>query len=236
MGLRVKNWSRFQHFRDRNPPWIKLYKTLVDDPDWHELDPADAKALVMIWLIASESGGTLPEPKRLAFRLRVTASDVKSMLSRLSHWLENHDINVISPRYHNDAPETETESERETEKETKAEEEGGSSATIEDRISNAGKPELAKIAHGCRQEFATCPLAGFENATRIGSTPAVRDATTAFLRVVSNMIEPPEAPAIYFEGFVRKSAERLGTSDGQSSTDIETEARRKRLREAGLWR
>jgi hypothetical protein len=28
--LRVKNWSEFQHYKDRNPPWIKLHRTLLD--------------------------------------------------------------------------------------------------------------------------------------------------------------------------------------------------------------
>src|SRR5690606_19747530 len=29
--LTVKNFERFQHYKDRNPPWIKLYNDLLDD-------------------------------------------------------------------------------------------------------------------------------------------------------------------------------------------------------------
>jgi hypothetical protein len=57
MAARVKNWKKFQHFKDRSPPWIKLYRDLLDDPDWHELSGDEAKALVMIWLVASENDG-----------------------------------------------------------------------------------------------------------------------------------------------------------------------------------
>jgi len=27
--LRVKNWGKFQHYKDRNPPWIKLHRGLL---------------------------------------------------------------------------------------------------------------------------------------------------------------------------------------------------------------
>ena len=63
--LRVKDWNKFQHFRDRKPPWIKLYRDVLDDLEWHELDPVAAKCLTMIWLIASETDGNLPATKKL---------------------------------------------------------------------------------------------------------------------------------------------------------------------------
>ena len=51
--MKIKNWSQFQHFKDRRPPWIKLYRDILDDIEWHELDAKSAKVLVMLWLIAS---------------------------------------------------------------------------------------------------------------------------------------------------------------------------------------
>ena len=112
--MRVKEWEKFQHFKDRKPPWIKLYRELLDDPDWHELDPKAAKFLVMLWLIASEDEtktGTLPSIRRLAFRLRIKEEKLFEILQTLSHWLILDDIKVISTRYHDDIPETETETE-----------------------------------------------------------------------------------------------------------------------------
>ena len=116
MAYRVKNWHRFQHFKDRRPPWIKLYRELLDDPDWHELDSEASKALVMLWLIASEDDGRLPDLKKIAFRLRIGEQKAKTLIGKLSHWLEQDDINEISERHQSDAPETETETETETEK------------------------------------------------------------------------------------------------------------------------
>ena len=111
--MRVKNWHKFQHFKDRKPPWVKLYRDILDDLEWYELDPEAAKSLVMIWLIASESDGVIPDMKTLSFRLRVTQQKAKSLIDKLSHWLIFDDINVISNGYQSDRPETETETETE---------------------------------------------------------------------------------------------------------------------------
>jgi len=118
---KIKNWHQFQHFKDRKPPWIKLYRDLLDDVDWHDLDPKAAKHLVMIWLVASEYDGELPDIKTLAFRLRVPENEAKSIVSKLSHWLIQTDISVILERYQVDSLEIETEKETEREVEGKRE-------------------------------------------------------------------------------------------------------------------
>lgn len=114
--MHIKNWKKFQHFKDRKPPWVKLYRDLLDDLEWHELDPKAAKVLVMLWLIASEDEGRIPTTKQLAFRLRMSEKETEVCVSKLSHWLGQDDINTISERYQDDALETEVE--KETEKET----------------------------------------------------------------------------------------------------------------------
>ena len=112
---RIKGWNKFQHFKDRRPPWVKLYRDLLDDMDWHELDGDSAKTLISLWLIASENEGQLPSMRKLAFRLRMTEKALAAVISQLDHWLEVDDNEPISARYQDDAPETETETETETE-------------------------------------------------------------------------------------------------------------------------
>ena len=114
--MRIKNWTKFQHFKDRRPPWVKLYRDILDDLEWHELDPLAAKVLVMLWLIASENDGRIPDTKTLAFRLRLTEIKTKEIVIKLSHWLEQDDINVISSGYQVDSTERETETEKETDR------------------------------------------------------------------------------------------------------------------------
>jgi hypothetical protein len=112
--MKIKNWNKFQHFKDRKPPWVKLYRDVLDDIEWFELDPLASKVLVMCWLIASEDDGKLPLAKTLAFRLRMTEKQTIDCLNKLSHWLEQDDINTISKQYQTDSLETETETEKET--------------------------------------------------------------------------------------------------------------------------
>lgn len=102
----VKNWSTFQHYRDTRtggpPPWIKLYRKLLDDPQWFALSGDDAKLLIGIWLVVAETEGQLPDTTTLAFRLRVPEKDVDRALQRLKDaWLydpngQNPELNASS--------------------------------------------------------------------------------------------------------------------------------------------
>jgi hypothetical protein len=140
--MRIKNWDRFQHFKDRKPIWIKLYRDLLDDLNWHELDPKSAKALVMIWLIASEELGILPETKTLAFRLRMSEKETKEVVTRLSSWLEQDDINAISEGYQDDMPEKRRE---ETKKEKEIEAPEGVSQQVWDSFVKQRKSKKAQV-------------------------------------------------------------------------------------------
>ena len=114
--VKVKNWNKFQHFKDRRPPWIKIHREILDDPDWHDLDGEAAKALIGLWLIASEDpsmSGELPDTRKLTFRLRISEAKLNQLLAKLDHWLDQYDIGAISERYRADDPETETETETE---------------------------------------------------------------------------------------------------------------------------
>jgi len=95
MTLNIKNWAKFQHFKDRKPPWVKLYRDILDDMEWHKLDGDSAKLLVSLWLIGSEDSGNIPPVDELAFRLRLDKKHVQKCLGQLGHWL-------ISERYQDD--------------------------------------------------------------------------------------------------------------------------------------
>jgi hypothetical protein len=115
---RVKNWEKFQHYRDRKPTWIKLYRELLDDPDWHELDGDASKVLAMCWLVASEDEfGWLPPIKTLAFRLRMTQNKLQQALMNLKNWLVQDDIEPLAGCYQSASLEREKEKEKEEEKE-----------------------------------------------------------------------------------------------------------------------
>jgi len=56
----VKNFERFQHYKDRSPPWIKLYNELLDDYEFGRLPDASKMHLIAIWLLASRSENKIP--------------------------------------------------------------------------------------------------------------------------------------------------------------------------------
>lgn len=69
----VKNFERFQHYKDRSPPWIKLYNELLDDYDFGLLPDASKMHLVAIWLLASRSDNKIPlDPKWIARKISAT--------------------------------------------------------------------------------------------------------------------------------------------------------------------
>jgi hypothetical protein len=84
--LRVPDWSGFQHYKDRTPPWLKLPRRLIDDVNYHGLSAEAAKCLMLIWIVASDTrsdDGRLPDSKALAFRLRVSQRDLELIVGEL---------------------------------------------------------------------------------------------------------------------------------------------------------
>ncbi len=170
MTYRIKGWVKFQHFKDRRPPWIKLYRDILEDPDWHELDGDTAKILVALWLLASEDDeqqGQLPDARRLAFRLRISETKVNQALTKLSHWLEQDGINTISSGYQDDAPETETETETETEIETKKEKrEIQKALPCPDSVNPATWSDFLQVRKAKKAPVTAAAISGIEREAR----------------------------------------------------------------------
>jgi hypothetical protein len=58
--LKVKNWEQYQHYKQRNPPWIKLYHSLLDDYNYSCLPDASKLLYVSILLLASRTNNQIP--------------------------------------------------------------------------------------------------------------------------------------------------------------------------------
>jgi hypothetical protein len=119
MQLKPKNWSVFQHYKDRCPPWIKLHRDLLNDRTFMRLPLASKAIAPLMWLLASESkdgvfDGSIDE---LVFRLHITDKEYQQGVKPL---IDNGFFLVASgvlADYTQVAiPETETERETETKK------------------------------------------------------------------------------------------------------------------------
>jgi len=57
--LKVKNWEKLQHYKNRNPTWIKFYTALLDDADFETLPDSSKLHLILLWLLAARKGNRL---------------------------------------------------------------------------------------------------------------------------------------------------------------------------------
>lgn len=116
--IRVAKWLDYQHYKQRDPPWVKLHRKLLANPDWFALPDSAARLLPELWLIASERGGALPASRVLAFRLHRTDAQIIAGLNSLvaNGFLEDAS-GVLAPRLQDASPEErrgETEQREET--------------------------------------------------------------------------------------------------------------------------
>lgn len=86
--IRIPNWAKFQHYKRRRPPWIRLYRDLLEKPQWHALTGDAAKLLVELWLKASDEGhdkeGVISTPTAdLAWQLRKPVEQLVPLLLEL---------------------------------------------------------------------------------------------------------------------------------------------------------
>jgi hypothetical protein len=85
VAIIVKNWTHFQHYKHRRPPWIRLYRDLLDDVTYRRLPLASRALAPDIWLLASEFDGgiVMLSDEEIAYRLRITEKELLSGLSPL---------------------------------------------------------------------------------------------------------------------------------------------------------
>ena len=122
MNLKPKNWDKFQHYKDRCPPWIKLHRDLLNDKEFMRL-PLASKALApLLWLLASESkdGCFQADSDELEFRLRIASKDIDEGLKPLiDKGFFVIASGVLADSLQDAIPERETEREGETEERQK---------------------------------------------------------------------------------------------------------------------
>lgn len=58
--LRVKNWEKHQHYKNRNPTWIKLHASILNDYELTSCTDRTQLHLIKIWILASKLNGFIP--------------------------------------------------------------------------------------------------------------------------------------------------------------------------------
>ena len=119
--IKILNWQDFQHYKNRRPPWIKLYRALLDKKEWRALSDFSARLLVELWLLAAENNDGIIdlEPDALAWRLRYASNMLAKIESALQELATEGFIeyasNMLAGCKQHAIPEREVETEKEGE-------------------------------------------------------------------------------------------------------------------------
>jgi hypothetical protein len=100
----VRNWYSFQHYKDRNPPWIKLYNELLDDYEFDSLPDSAKGHLVCIWMLASRLDNKIPyKPLWIAKKIGANSNvDITALIEMgfLKEWsIDTDEANQWDSRY-----------------------------------------------------------------------------------------------------------------------------------------
>lgn len=84
MKYEITNWRDHQHYKDRNPPWIKLHFSLLSSEDWVSFNDQSRVLMVACMLIGSRTEGIIDgSPKGLEYLRRVAYLNTKPNLNQL---------------------------------------------------------------------------------------------------------------------------------------------------------
>ena len=57
----IRNWKKFQHYSQRNPPWIRLYASLLRERNYQKLSDTARSHLIGLFILASQHQNSLPD-------------------------------------------------------------------------------------------------------------------------------------------------------------------------------
>jgi hypothetical protein len=169
----VVDWRRFQHYRDRTPPWIKDYVEQLDDAEYLQLTGARRGLLQDLRRVfASARGRVRGDTRTLSRRLNlhVTSADLEALVhagfiellasDALAERLQR-DSNLLAERYRSRARgEEEGEGETSTQEVSASPTRSAEAPPSPPPPQGAASPSTAAVANGPRppgrSEF-TCP-------------------------------------------------------------------------------
>ena len=113
--LRIKNYEKYQNHRAKDPRWVKLYRSILNDHAFLKLDPVSRYVYIGLVILASETGNSIVnDVTYLCHRLAIPATQL-NLKPLICSGLIVASLRTIQRQ--KSASETETERETETETE-----------------------------------------------------------------------------------------------------------------------
>ena len=97
--VRVRNLAKYQHYKDRNPPWIKLHRDLLEDYEFESLPDATKAHALLLLLLAARLENKIPsDPEWIARKIGARSPvDIESLVrSRFLERVETEPEHVAS--------------------------------------------------------------------------------------------------------------------------------------------
>jgi hypothetical protein len=211
--LAIKNYDRFQHYKDRNPLWIKFYNSVLDDYAVQQLPETQQRHLFLIWLLASRHGNRIPfDPKWIARTIHARSKlDLQAMIdagfltvvadgpAELLPEPEQHAIGVLAEPEHPASPRAlaERRGREETETEKNSSSSGRSAreqllAMVPNR--RAWEMELDAALDGMHGPKATSVQLEIACRDYLGNGDAERPSLAHFRRYIKRAVEADRPP------------------------------------------
>ena len=172
MKVEIRNWRHFQHYKDRRPPWVKLYTEILDDFD-EDGNPKQFRALpdtakltfLMLLALASRYNGIIPtdDPQWLATHTGLAPESVNLAPLLQAKYIHASKVasKALAGRKHVATDvlcsETDTETDTDTHSQRAGEGEVGKSLGSMTKAIRGCRPEYAEInAMHLEQVLAAC--------------------------------------------------------------------------------
>lgn len=79
--IEICNWSQYQHYKDRCPPWIKLHGDILNSRLWTMCDDASRVLALALMVMASKHHNKIPyDEKYIKAVARVKKFDLKPLI------------------------------------------------------------------------------------------------------------------------------------------------------------
>ena len=194
--IRVVNWERFQHYKHRNPPWIKLYVEMLSSRTWVTLDDSNRVLAFAVLMLAARHENKIPLDPAYIRRVAYLNTDPNFAGLLETNFVEIVDAsNVLAPcthdasnLHHNALPETEKRQSREEAEKTSSSE-SKSDSDLQPNPSPKKKErkppsdKAVRLAGLLRSEILKnkpdCKLDGFESWPHTADLMMTRDGRTS---------------------------------------------------------
>ncbi len=212
MKLEIRNWRHFQHYKDRRPPWVKLYVEVLDDFDedgnpkrFRSLPDTAKLTFLMLLALASRYNGIIPtdDPQWLASHTGIAPESVNiKPLLQAEYIHASKDASNPASKVAPKVLGSETETERDTETDTETLSQRACAREVDESL-----PSMVAAIRDARPEYSCMTEMAVASALQACPDRArLADAVRAWVADHANAMKPYDNPLASVRKMVARAA------------------------------